>query len=148
MFPPFLCPIVIPQTRTYTRYGTGERCNVRLCGICLFTSQREIARRLREVASNVADRLIHTTSPPVSLVHYTFRNDGERVKSVLSLHNLNLLYYATVVKHKSHKIYSRLESRNIHCKESAFFRIAQHFLPHQIIYFNREIPSCRQVYKS
>ena len=36
---------------------------------------KEIARKLREVASNVSDRLIHTAPRSVSLVHYTFRND-------------------------------------------------------------------------
>ena len=36
---------------------------------------KKIARKLREVASNVSDRLIHTAPRSVSLVHYTFRND-------------------------------------------------------------------------
>ena len=40
-------------------------------------STKEIARKLREVASNVSDRLIHTAHRSVSLVHYTFRNDYE-----------------------------------------------------------------------
>ena len=37
---------------------------------------KEIARKLREVVSNVSDSLIHTAPRSVSLVHYTFRNDG------------------------------------------------------------------------
>ena len=65
----------------------------------IIMNPQEIARRLREVASNVSDRLIHTAPRSVSLVcladafapqhskqvcsafgcqsiHYTFRNDG------------------------------------------------------------------------
>ena len=36
---------------------------------------KEIARKLREVASNVSDSLIHTAPRSVSLVHHNFRND-------------------------------------------------------------------------
>jgi hypothetical protein len=37
---------------------------------------KEIARKLREVASNVSDSLIHTAPRSVSLVHHNFRNDA------------------------------------------------------------------------
>ena len=71
---------------------------------------KEIARKLREVASNVSDSLIHTAPRSVSLVHHTFRNDGlesfhkaERTGAGTSLVSSlvrNLLYMKIADNHK------------------------------------------------